>query len=213
MQATIRNSGRILTDISWQSGGGKRAARSLRLEFVIGTTRGITLTESNQAPQAIRQPGMTLRRALSRTLAAVILVAVVAAIGAATTYFWFNSDRLLEASSSHEVAPAPVIDPEVTATLKDIQSLQQHTAAVLDALVEGAAAQQADLKRLSGQLSILAERVDALQNPAVPPAPLAVSESTASVRAAVPPNKKRSHPSKPEGPVSVGGAPLSPSAQ
>jgi uncharacterized coiled-coil protein SlyX len=123
-------------------------------------------------------------------------------------------------------ASAPIPDPIVTAALKDIQSahqqylvalqesgssLQQNTillqrsAATLDSLKQGLVAQQADVKKLSAQLSVLAAKVDTLQNTVTP-------ETTGSIpraRSRLLARKKMSRLPKPVGPVSVGGAPLS----
>lgn len=124
---------------------------------------------------------------------------------------------------AQETASAPIPDP-VVAMLKDIQSAQQqHTvtlqengaalqqntailqqsAATLEFLRQGFTAQQTDLKRISNQISSL--RADALQNAQ---APLTTS-SVPKTRARVASRKRTSRLSKPVGPVSVGGAPLS----
>lgn len=123
-------------------------------------------------------------------------------------------------------ASAPIPDPIVTAALKDIQSahqqylvalqengssLQQNTvllqrgAATLDSLKQGLVAQQTDVKKLSAQLSMLASKVDTLQNTVTP-------ETTGSIpraRSRLLARKKMSRLPKPFGPVSIGGAPLS----
>jgi hypothetical protein len=114
------------------------------------------------------------------------------------------------AQSPHETAsvPIPVPDPVVSAALKDIQLSQQQNAAVLVSLTQSSATQQADLKRISRQLSSLAAQADALQN--------AVSPMTTSsiphlnYRARVVRRKTIAPLPKPFGPVSVRGAPLSP---
>src|SRR5258707_10019551 len=78
--------------------------------------------------------------------------------------------------------PAPILvpDPVVRAGLRDIQSSQQQDADVLqrnaDALAlltQGAATQQADLKRITRQLALLTAQVNSLQNQA--PQPLTTS--------------------------------------
>jgi hypothetical protein len=124
--------------------------------------------------------------------------------------------------------PAPVLvpDPVVRAGLRDIQSSQQQNADVLVSLTQNSATQQADLKRITRQLSLLTAQVSSLQNPATPP--LTTSSISPSTTSSIPrPNPRArviqasrkvlppvlpSLPSlpKPVGPVSVGGAPLSP---
>jgi len=67
-----------------------------------------------------------------------------------------------------KTAPAPIPDPIVRAALTDIQLSQRQNAAVLESLTQSSATQQADLKRISRQLSLLTAQVDTLQNPATP---------------------------------------------
>ena len=121
--------------------------------------------------------------------------------------------------------PAPVLvpDPVVRAGLRDIQSSQQQNADVLVSLTQSSATQQADLKRITRQLSLLTAQVSSLQNPVTPP--LTTSSIPPSTTSSIPrPNprarvvqasRKVLPPTlpllpKPAGPVSVGGAPLSP---
>jgi hypothetical protein len=110
--------------------------------------------------------------------------------------------------SPHETVSVPIPDPVVSATLKDIQISQQQNAAVLASLTQSSATQQADLKRISRQLSSLAAQTDSLQN--------AVSPMTTSsiphlnYRARIVRRKTVATLPKPFGPVSVGGAPLGP---
>jgi hypothetical protein len=129
-------------------------------------------------------------------------------------------------------APAPVLvpDPVVRAGLRDIQSSQEQNAAVLASLTQSSATQQADLKRITRQLSLLTAQVNSLQNPVPPLTTSSIPPSTTSsiprpnprarivqasrkvlppVLSPVPPATLPPFP-KPAGPVSVGGAPLSP---
>jgi hypothetical protein len=109
-----------------------------------------------------------------------------------------------------ETASIPVPDPAVTAALKDIQSSQQQGAAVLLSLTQSSATQQADLKRISRQLSSLAAQTEALQSAVTPLTTSSIPHS--NPRARVVGTSRKIIPSlpKPAGPVSVGGAPLSP---
>ena len=131
-----------------------------------------------------------------------------------------NFDRFT-APSPRETASVRIPDPVVSAALrdlqlsqKDLQSSEQQNAAVLVSLTQSAATQQADLKRISRQLSSLATQVDALQGAVTPlttssiphPKPRArVLLTSRKVTPALPPALP-----KPVGPVSVGGAPLGP---
>jgi uncharacterized coiled-coil protein SlyX len=123
------------------------------------------------------------------------------------------------AQPPHKVASIPVPDPAIGATLKDIQSSEQQSAAVLVSLSQSAASQQADLKRITRQLALVTAQLNSLQN-AMPPLTTssipAPSTSTSipppSIHARVAVTSRKIIPSlpKPVGPVSVGGAPLGP---
>ena len=117
-------------------------------------------------------------------------------------------------------APAPVLvpDPVVRAGLRDIQSSQQQNADALVSLTQSSA-QQADLKRITRQLSLLTAQVSSLQNPVTPPLttssiprPHPRARVVQASRKVLPPVLPPTLPPlpKPAGPVSVGGAPLSP---
>ncbi len=148
--------------------------------------------------------------------------------------------RFSPPSSKRVAAPAPptpapvlVPDPVVRAGLRDIQTSQEQNADVLMTLIQGSAAQQADLKRITRQLSLLTAQVSSLQNQAPPLTTSSIPPSTISsmprpnprarlVRASrkpVPPVVPAVLPAtpaslpKPAGPVSVGGAPLSPAPE
>jgi hypothetical protein len=129
--------------------------------------------------QGDKQPEAAQQGASSRVPAIVVSISALAVIGAATAnalpYFNrfslpnfnrlslpnFNGFSLpnfdrVAAQSPHETASAPIPDPAVSATLKDIQLSLQQNAAVLVSLTQSSATQQADLKRISRQLSSLA---------------------------------------------------------
>ena len=190
-------------------------------------------TQGDKQPESA-QPG-----ALSRVPAIVVSLSALAVIGAATANslpnFSFpnfslpdfslpnfslpnfhrfalpNFDRFV-AQSPHETASAPTPEAAVNATLKDIQLSQQQNAAVLVSLAQSSAAQQADLRRISRQLSSLAAQTEALQNAMSPLTTSSIPHSNARARL-VPASRKIVSPlPKPVGPVSVGGAPLSPAA-
>jgi hypothetical protein len=209
--------------------------------------------------QEDKQPESAQQGASSRVPAIVVSLFALAIIGAATANFLPNFNRFslpnfslpnfnrFAAQSPHETASAPIPDPAVSATLKDIQLSQQQNAAVLVSLTQSAATQQADLKRISRQLSSLAAQADAQQQNAVVLVSLMQSSVTqqadlkrisrqlsslpaqadalqsavmplttssiphSNTRAGVGTSRKIISPlPKPVGPVSVGGAPLSP---
>ena len=151
----------------------------------------------------------TRHRASSRAAAIVISLTffALAFISAATAYALSNFNRVAE-RSPHETASAPIPDPVISATLRDIQLAQQQNAAALEQLTQSSAVQRMDLKRISDQLSSLAARADALQN--TPETTSAIPQPSDRARAARTSHKKPSVLPKPIGPVSVGGAPLGP---
>ena len=139
----------------------------------------------------------------------VILVSLsaLAVISAASVIALPNFNWFVE-KSSPELASSSRPDGVVGGSLKEIQSLQQQNAAVLESLRQNSAAQQADLKRISDQLSSLAMRLDALQNAAAPATTSAIPQPNARAQVFPPPRRNRSGSSKTIGPVSIGGAPL-----
>jgi hypothetical protein len=127
------------------------------------------------------------------------------------------------AQSPHETASVPIPEPAVNATLKDIQLSQQQNAAALASLSQSSANEQADLKRISRQLSLVTAQLNSMQNTMTPTAQLnsvqnAMTPLTTSsiphpgIRARVVGTSRKIIPPlpRPVGPVSVGGAPLSP---
>ena len=146
----------------------------------------------------------------SRVPAIAVSLSALAVIGAATAYTLPNLNRFVEqfqheTVTVHETVSVPIPDPVVSATLKDIQMSQQQSAAALVSLTQSTATQQADLKRISRQLTALAVQTDALQNAVTPLTTSSISQPNARA------SRRKTPPlPKPVGPVSVGGAPLSP---
>jgi hypothetical protein len=191
----------------------------------------------NKEMQLDNQP-VTPNRRSSRVPAIVVSSLALVVIGAAATLYVLpnfpialpNLNGLAELFP-RETASAPIPEPAVNATLRDIQSaqrqnadtlqqntgmLQQNTgmlrqgAANLEFFRQGFTAQQTDLRRISNQLSSLITRVDSLQNAVAPLTTSSITQPNARARLVGTPRKKTSRLPKPFGPVSVGGAPLSP---
>lgn len=188
--------------------------------------------------QADKQPETARQGAFGRVPAIVVSLSALAVIGAAVANSLPNFNRLplpsfslpdfnhfslpdfdrfslpnfnrFAAQSPHETASVPIPDPPVGATLKDIQLSQQQSAAVLVSLTQSAATSQADLKKISRQLTTLAAQVDALQSAAAPLTTSSIPHSNFRARVVRTPRKTAPPLPKPFGPVSVGGAPLSP---
>jgi hypothetical protein len=180
--------------------------------------------------QGDKQPEAAQQGASSRVPAIVVSLSALAVIGAATANSLPNFNHFslpnfslpnfnrfslpnfipFAAQSPHETASAPIPDPAVSATLKDIRLSQQQNAAVLVSLTQSSATQQADLKRISRQLSSLAAQADALQSAVTPLTTSSIPHSNIRARVVRTSRKIISPLPKPFGPVSVGGAPLSP---
>lgn len=129
-----------------------------------------------------------------------------------------KSDRIAAAPPK----PAPVLIPDAVlrAGLRDVQTTQQQHSAALETLTQSAETQQADLRRVSRQLSALTAQVNALHNSVGPLTTSSIPQSNARARLIrtarrtppAPPATPAPPPPlpKPVGPVSIGGAPLSP---
>ncbi|MGY4568180.1 MULTISPECIES: hypothetical protein [Bradyrhizobium] len=92
------------------------------------------------------------------------------------------------------------------ASLIEIHWMQQKTSEDIVELNRQIDAQRQDLRGILDQITVLTSRIDSLQHPA--PAPSAPSVASSPAQAASSPAKKRIERSKPQGPVSVGGAPV-----
>ncbi|MDI3566950.1 hypothetical protein [Bradyrhizobium sp. Arg816] len=119
-----------------------------------------------------------------------------------------NIETFAEAPSAHEVVPPTLgLSPEDRDVLLGIQTGQQKTADEIAELNRNVDAQQVELKRISDQIAALTQRIEGLQNPA-PVASPAPAASSPPVRTTSKPVKRDVRPLKPQGPVSVGGGPL-----
>ena len=183
--------------------------------------------------QGDKQPEAALQGASNRVPAIAVSLAALVVIGAATAnslpnfnrfslpsfdhislpnfdYFSLPNFDRFAAQSPRETASAPITDSAVSAALKDIQLSQQQNAAALVSLTQSSATQQADLKRISRQLSSLAVLVDALQSAVTPLTTSSIPHPSTRARVVRMSRRTASPLPKPFGPVSVGGAPLSP---
>jgi hypothetical protein len=181
------------------------------------------------------KPPEALQGASSRVRAIVVCLFALAVIGAATANALPNFSRFslpdfnrlsfpnfngfslpsfnrFTAQSPHGTVPARIPDPPVSATLKEIQLSQQQNANVLVLLTQSSATQQADLKRISRQLSALATQVDTMQSAVTPLTTSSIPRPNLNARARLVGRSRKIIPPlpKPFGPVSVGGAPLVP---
>jgi len=167
----------------------------------------VTETPDKEAQQD-NQP-MPPQKASSRALAIIVPLVALAAVSAASAYASLKFHAFAE-QSLNQTASASIPDPAVSTPLKDIQLSQEKSAAALDSLTQSFAAQRADLKQISDQLTSLAARVDALQNATAPLTTSSIPMPTARARVVGMARRKPSQLPDPVGPVSIGGAPLSP---
>ena len=166
------------------------------------------MTEApDKEAQQDNQP-MPPQKASSRALAIIVPLVALAAVSAASAYASLKFHDFAE-QSLNQTASASIPDPAVSTPLKDIQLSQEKSAAALDSLTQSFAAQRADLKQISDQLTSLAARVDALQNATAPLTTSSIPMPTARARVGMA-RRKPSQLPDPVGPVSIGGAPLSP---
>jgi uncharacterized coiled-coil protein SlyX len=153
--------------------------------------------EAEQAPAPQRIRWVTI----------AVAAGLLAATGVASAFAWRAYGIPLTLPSfawvtGQPATPAVVADKPVT--LKDLQALQQQIAGPLQSNAQLLAAQQAEFKRLSDQVSALTAKVDALEHPP--------ASAQASLPASAPPppaaaRKKSAAPKPPPG-ISTGGAPL-----
>lgn len=140
-----------------------------------------------------------------RALVHIVVAVMLAGAGSGSALLW----RAYGTPSSTTAAPtaAPVADKAAPAGLGDLQALQQQVAGSAQSTEKLLTAQQAEIKRLSDQLSVLSAKLDLLQRPVTsaqaalpPPAPKPVAPAA------------RKKPAAPQstGAISTGGAPLPP---
>ena len=193
----------------------------------------------DKATQADKQPEAAERGPSGRVTATVVSLSALVVIAAATANSLPNFDhfslpkfslpsfdRVSWPNFSHftaqppplpKTAAAPIRDPAISSILKDIQVLkeiqssQQQNAAVLVSLTQSSPSQQADLKRISRQITARGVQTEALQAAVTPLTTGSIPHSNARARF-VRASRKNDPPPlpKPVGPVSVGGAPLIP---
>jgi hypothetical protein len=165
--------------------------------------------EPNHAPQLDQPLVLSPRR--SRVSRVVTFVALVVIAGA-LAFLWFNYGDLVRSALSPGMSAAPTVaSGEDPVTQKDIESLKRQTAETLQSMTNDLDAQREELKSLSGQLSALIAKVDALQSPTAPAQTGAIpAQPVVPARPAVAAAPRKPPTPKPSGRISVGGAPLPP---
>lgn len=162
-----------------------------------------------QVMDAIEQPAaLDLPPVLYRSSTRLGWVVVVfVCLCTAGVYFLTDVRQYLESSAAREVAPTLSLSPDDTAVLSEILSAQQKASDEIAELNYSITAQQAELKRISDQIAALTSRINSLPNLVLTGLPSSVP-SPPSAQADPTPARKLAPPSKSQGPISVGGAPL-----
>ncbi|MGY8684091.1 hypothetical protein Q2941_40990 [Bradyrhizobium sp. UFLA05-153] len=157
-------------------------------------------TNSIELPPVLHKPA-------SRLPWVVGLLAVIFGLCAGGVYFGNGIDKLLGTSAAPENLPMQGLSPEDKAVLSEIRSGQQEISEEITELKRNISAQQEGLKQISDQIAALTSNIQSLQNPPVvtPPSP---APNLPPARTVSKPAARAIPPSRPEGPVSIGGAPL-----
>jgi uncharacterized coiled-coil protein SlyX len=140
-----------------------------------------------------------------RVLSTLVAVLLLAGTGSGSAWLWWaygNGAPFPSFTSTADKAVAAVDRP---VGLNDFQAFQQQITGSLQSTERLLTAQQAEIKRLSDQVSTLAGKLDLLQRPVA--AAQAAFPAPAPKRAGPAPQKKPRE-DKPVGAISTGGAPL-----
>ena len=99
-------------------------------------------------------------------IAVVAGLAMFGVAAASLWYVWGNGFPAMPSFTSVTApAAAPAEVPDKTVGLKEFQALQQQIAATTQSTAQLVAAQQAEIKRLSDQVSALAAKIETLRIP------------------------------------------------
>ncbi|MDA9463076.1 hypothetical protein [Bradyrhizobium sp. CCBAU 53415] len=148
-----------------------------------------------------------LHRPSRRILPVLVFPLVLVGSCAAGAWLWANFEEFVHTPESREVASTMSLSTEDRASLFEINWAQQRAGDEIAELNRRIDAQRDVLKGILDQITVLTSRIDSLQSST--PAPSAASVPPLSPARAVPSAaRKRLGRSKPQGPVSVGGAPV-----
>lgn len=140
----------------------------------------------------------------------------LALLGSTSALLWRSYGGTLPAMPSFasttgsSAAPAAAASADKPVALKDFQAFQQQIAGSMQSTAQLLAVQQAEMKRLSDQVSVLAAKIDLLQRPA---AAAQAALPAQAPQASAPAARKKPPARKPPASISVGGAPLPPPVQ
>jgi septal ring factor EnvC (AmiA/AmiB activator) len=145
-------------------------------------------------------------------LVLVVVITMLASTGVGSAFLWRAYGGSLAAFPlSASVASPTAVADEKPVRLKDLQALQQQIAESRQSSERLLAAQHAEVKRLSDEVTVLSAKLDLIQRP--------IASAQASLPRAVPqhpaPAAQKKKPAAPQaaGPISTGGTPLPPPIQ
>jgi uncharacterized coiled-coil protein SlyX len=181
--------------------------------------RRITEASNSLADQIdVGTPPVHLSR--GRSSRGFAIAAVLVVIAGAAGFAWLTfGDRISEipsfGSTPGPVAAVAASDTGLVAA-SDFQAFQQQTSEALQSATQLLSAQQAELRRLSEEVSRLTAKIDLLQStvavasvkPPSPPSPASATPSLPPAPAAATAPRKKPVVPKPAGAISLGGAPL-----
>ncbi|WP_407114431.1 hypothetical protein [Bradyrhizobium sp. LMG 9283] len=142
-----------------------------------------------------------------RTLPVLVLPLVLVGSCAAGAWLWANLEEFVETPEARDASSTMSLSLEDRMSLSEIKWAQQKAGDEIAELNRQIDAQRDDLKRILDQITVLTSRIDSLQSltpipSAAPVPPLSPARAAPSVA------RKHFGRSKPQGPVSVGGAPV-----
>jgi uncharacterized coiled-coil protein SlyX len=178
------------------------------------------VADDYQGEIRVGQPIVPPRKGYSGAFVTLVFLLL---IGAAGGYVWMNYDSLMDGARRWSSGSPQVAGTDDTSDLaKELHAFQQQTTEALGSTRQLLDAQQEQLKGLTGQIADLTAKIDKMQPSAAPAPPVVqaqpqpqpapqrpASQAAAPARAAVTaPRKRPAVVSRPEGAISVGGAPL-----
>lgn len=136
----------------------------------------------------------------SRAAFWIVFIVVLAVIGIGSALLWRAYGNGLSAFASLTPAAESADPQDKPVGLADFQAFQQQIVESMQSTAQLVAAQDAQIKRLSDQVTALSAKLDSLEHPlaeAIEPAP-----------APKPVASSKKKPARPAGAISTGGAPL-----
>ncbi|MGY2986297.1 hypothetical protein [Bradyrhizobium sp. USDA 4508] len=137
----------------------------------------------------------------------LVLLLVLVSSSAAGAWLWADSEEFVGTPEAHQIASTMSMSLDDRASLSEIKWAQQKASDEIAELNRRIDAQREELKEILDQITALTSRFDSLQNSAPVTSTPSVS-APPSAQAASSRAKKRLGQSTPQGPVSVGGAPV-----